>query len=1309
MARDAGSEDHFRSEVRRVGRLNRTARERLQQIDKVVALAAVTEGIDTQRLPNSELTWRLLTSLTLREIRLEGIDESDRSFCVARLRGIVSAGTAAAADRLFSRLSELAGRYAPNAAAKNMESLRRDLVGYSLVGGSSSDDQETATEQRPTRILARSAYLSQVRRIAPQQLRARETDLAELTRFCTSLESSSYLWLRAEAWAGKSALLSSFALNPPQGVRVVSFFITARWAGQADRTAFIEVVHEQLLELLGEPMPVLLTGATREAHLLDAFERAANLCRRREERLILVVDGLDEDSGVTTSPDAHSIAAVLPENPPAGMRVIVAGRPNPPIPTDVPDSHPLRKADIVRSLRRSEYATVVRQDAERELKRLLRGSAIEKDLLGLLTAAGGGLSEGDLAQLTDAPAWEIQDHLQAVSARTFNSRAGRWQAEVPVYVLGHEEIYQQALRFLGETRLEEYRERIHEWVEGYRAAKWPPNTPEYPLRGYFRLLQATADTPRMLKCVTDPDRHNRMLDIIGGDSAALSEIFATQEQLLSTTSPDLVALGRVAVHRIRLTERNDHLPVNLPVVWAQVGRYSRAEALARSITTPIRQVRALVSVAQELNALGELDRARAVAEQAEQGLRAITSTDSEEQAHANAAVARAYAKIGDIPHAQALIGRALTAAKALDNGPQRADAFRAVTRAVAATGNIGEALALAGEINRSPERAGAVSAVALEIAESGNWKRGYSISRSIRPRADRAHTLATIAKAASISGARRRADSIAAEAQSLAFSIQNPGRRAWILAAVAREVRSIYGPEAAWQILREAESAALVTPKASERTDALTSIAGVLALCGVPDRAAELVRDIPSLRRRARALAVLASNVAMAGEKHTAEQIANEAEAISRSLDGGSRVAVGQAALAQATAAVGDIEQAVHLAHSISDVPRRDRALTTTAEAVARAGNLDRALEVAKSVSDVTQQSVALFLVAKVAIGVGDIEQVKRISGLIEDPAYKTKAFYLPSRVNSGRSGGNTQPAQTVRVTDSDDDATSADEPIAPPTDSSLTPFELSERLVGRALILVHDRNIEQAAKVVESISVPVLRVRALATLSRASASNGDVDAARELVDRALVMVDMTPQGSYRDSALNEVLHQLVAIGESERAERLAATISNPVLRHRALSTIASAIALSGNILSAEGTARRISDGQLRAKTLASIVEVAVSSGEMTDAERIVFSIAAPASRARALGVVTQGWASKGNMQRSETVASEITDPIERSKTLSDLAVNYPSDRSHHLLAQALVIGHWSTCLRALARIRPDLITVIGAEFLHANGPGGSV
>jgi hypothetical protein len=95
-----------------------------------------------------------------------------------------------------------------------------------------------------------SAYPEQVRQIAPQQLCGRDSELTELAAFCIEPSRGPYAWWQARAWAGKSALMSWFVLHPPPGVRIVSFFITSRYAGQNDRVAFTDVVLEQLAEVL---------------------------------------------------------------------------------------------------------------------------------------------------------------------------------------------------------------------------------------------------------------------------------------------------------------------------------------------------------------------------------------------------------------------------------------------------------------------------------------------------------------------------------------------------------------------------------------------------------------------------------------------------------------------------------------------------------------------------------------------------------------------------------------------------------------------------------------------------------------------------------------------------------------------------------------------------------------------------------------------------------------------------------------------------------------------------------------------------
>ena len=263
----------------------------------------------------------------------------------------------------------------------------------------------------------------------------------------------------------------------------------------------------------------------REAFLLDLLTQAARSCRDQGRRLVLVLDGLDEDRSVTACPDAHSIASLLPADPPAGMRIIIAGRPNPPIPDDVPDFHPLRRPGIIRDLAPSPYARNLQRLSRAELRRLLSGTQLEQDMLGLVTAARGGLTASDLSDLTTAPLWKIEDIFQTVTGRTFTNRPSTWQPDnVPEgFLLGHEELQATAASYIGQHTLATYRDRLHAWAGNYKARDWPAETPEYLLLGYYQLLVATGDLPRMVTCATDSARHDRMLSLSGADDTALYE------------------------------------------------------------------------------------------------------------------------------------------------------------------------------------------------------------------------------------------------------------------------------------------------------------------------------------------------------------------------------------------------------------------------------------------------------------------------------------------------------------------------------------------------------------------------------------------------------------------------------------------------------------------------------------------------------------------------------------------------------------------------------------------------------------------
>jgi hypothetical protein len=436
---------------------------------------------------------------------------------------------------------------------------------------------------------SRSLYGEQVRRLSPNLLEDRHAELAAMVEFCAENDRGSYWWWRGAPWTGKTALMSWFVLHPPPKTRVVAFFITGRYAGHNNSSAFTTFAVEQLADILRQPVPTQPTPQHGELLLVAMLREAADVCKHRGDRLLLVVDGLDEDQGVPSMGDAHSIAALLPAMPPDNIRIIVSSRHNPGIARDVPSDHPLLDPSVVHDLIPSPRANVVRQDAERELDRLLEGAPVEHVLIGLLIAAGGGLSCADIAEVSGRQEREVSKALNAVSGRTFIRQMSTWRPEHPseVYLLGHEELEATARRFLGATRLAGYRDQIHAWAEKYRKEGWPSTTPDYLFVAYFGMLREQQDGVRIVACALDPVRHRRMLDIADGMEAALAEISLAQDEVLHRPGGALATVARLAMHRHALLENSINIPIDLPMTWAMLGLLWRGVNLARSITEPL--------------------------------------------------------------------------------------------------------------------------------------------------------------------------------------------------------------------------------------------------------------------------------------------------------------------------------------------------------------------------------------------------------------------------------------------------------------------------------------------------------------------------------------------------------------------------------------------------------------------------------------------------------------------------------------------------------------------------------------------------
>ena len=127
MAQVSPDEATFRDAVARPGQTHRKVRDRLKFFDKVVEAAA--QGTEVGGTTPSELTWRLLSVLTVRQLRLELPDEADLATVVGHLQRVTTDGMPATADRLLAEIIRLVGRYAPGGAEVNEAMVRRDLVG----------------------------------------------------------------------------------------------------------------------------------------------------------------------------------------------------------------------------------------------------------------------------------------------------------------------------------------------------------------------------------------------------------------------------------------------------------------------------------------------------------------------------------------------------------------------------------------------------------------------------------------------------------------------------------------------------------------------------------------------------------------------------------------------------------------------------------------------------------------------------------------------------------------------------------------------------------------------------------------------------------------------------------------------------------------------------------------------------------------------------------------------------------------------------------------------------------------------------
>ena len=374
---------------------------------------------------------------------------------------------------------------------------------------------------------AEPAYRATLRQLRARTgvLQDRDEELEAIGAFAAGRPStlappgSQHAWLVGGPWAGKTALLAEAVHALPPEVDCVAYFLT-RPTGDADRERFLAAVVPQLAWLVDtDPPPALDEHVFRQL-----WERAAQHAADQRRQLLLIVDGLDED----LRPGGHSVAGWLPGRLPGlPARVLVASRLYPRLPDDVDPAHPLATLapDNLYTLLDSPHAAQLRELADREITQLLRraGDDLALDVLGLLTAAGGGpLAVADLATLTGSRPWKIRGVLDAGAARTLQQVG---PADMPRYSFAHETLLaccqQQGVSDPGHAR------RIDQWAAIWRDRGWPDTSdgrdgiPLYLLDAYPRTLYG--DPPRLAALAGDADWVTAGIRALGVD-AVLAEL-----------------------------------------------------------------------------------------------------------------------------------------------------------------------------------------------------------------------------------------------------------------------------------------------------------------------------------------------------------------------------------------------------------------------------------------------------------------------------------------------------------------------------------------------------------------------------------------------------------------------------------------------------------------------------------------------------------------------------------------------------------------------------------------------------------------
>ncbi|MFJ5833982.1 tetratricopeptide repeat protein [Streptomyces sp. NPDC093089] len=832
-----------------------------------------------------------------------------------------------------------------------------------------------------------------------------------------------------------------------------------------------------------------------------------------------------------------------------------------------------------------------------------------------------------------------------------------------VYLLGHEELQQTALSLISATELSEFRQRLHTWADRYHSQNWPPNSPDYLLRGYPKVLRETGDLRRLISLATSEHRHRCLRKKSGTDLAALTEIESSFDLMANTDGVSATLLrsaSQLAFHRDSLHESNRYLPDELFSLWARLGMVERAVNHAFAQDSRDRTIEALLSIGDTMHEMGELDSFLSLINEA-YGL-TLSVPDPSDQAYHCAAIAHAYIRGKDSSRAARHAQEASDLIASIDPIDADNETHALISRAFAHLGDWDLAASQTEKIVGEEERAHTVASIATIAARLGDLQRSTEITYEIVNKPQRARALAQIAKEFYKAGLPAKASKLIRDAIAASRSIENPNKKAHSLAATGEAL--IDAEQLDWSavVTDEAYNVALSAPADKNRTFALSAVAQTFAKARYFGHSAEVVNNMGNDSWQAMTHAYIAEEIASSGDYEKATSVAKEigdSQQRSRALS----------AVAKELSKAKRCDDALDLASGIEDQRHRVEAMIEIATEIAKSGDLSRGLRLADEITDLSRslgQNVA-----------DDPWALSDIALALAESASPDDALPVIDRMNKHAETPNLDPTIRNKIIDLASEATA------------------------------WTSHSEKALEQVRRLKTSHRKAFALAHISSIRARSGDISVADQLADEAVAASRALSKPKVRSTALAAAAQATAEAGQKERAlhlaeeaVKIAQALADPETHSVVLAAAAQATAEAGQKeralhLAEEAVkiARSLTDLEVQAHVMTTAAKTFCKIGEFHSARDIVSSLTESDLRAESTFEVVQDLSEIGEFHLAAQLAASLASPDVQAK--AQCAIAAEAENARKALVSALRLCRWRDLAWLLGKISPgDLIHI---------------